>query len=878
MSKVVIILVSVLLAVTLLAAPRSLEAQGPVKVIQLPGFHNQQLLDRDAAQRARAGALDPIPLQFAEPITLTNVSAQTHGLWSTSGTRQTWQLEITSPGALSLNLGLNYHMPEGGRLVIYPHGQPLQQVVFTANDNEPHGQLWTPIINGDHLIMAVTLPKGVTPEQLQLEIIQANHGYRDLSQPVPEKSGSCNVDVVCPVAAPWQDQVQSVGVYSVGGTSLCTGALVNNTAQDFTPYFLSANHCGVNSGNAASVVVYWNHQNSICRQPGSPDSSGPGDGQFNQFNSGAIYRAGFLTSDFALIELDDPIQPDHQPFFAGWDRTNIAPVSAVAIHHPQAQEKRISFENDPTSVEGYGGAGGNSHVKVPDWDLGTTEPGSSGSPLFNPAGQIIGQLHGGSAACGNDLSDWYGRLYTSWIGGGTTETGLATWLDPLGLGSPAIDGTEYGSGAVVGTVIDPQSQLLADVTISVGGLTDLSNAAGQFSLTGILSGSHQLTAVKYGYQDHQQPVTVTDGQTTTVNLSLQTAEAYTLSGVVTDADTGWPLLPAITAQPGSRALSQDTGTYSATLATGITHTITFGAPGYLPVSHTVYLTQDQILNVTLEVDGLACNAPGYTGGDRQLLLSEDFEGAWPPPSWSVVNPVSNGNPDCVWVPASSGNFTGGSGNFAIANSDACGVGTQMHTLLVSPRLVTNTNLAFLEVVFNSDMRHYISDQYTFFTIDDDLITHTLMDRSGRDYPGPEQITLTGPASLGTRGVWEYHGHYDWWWQIDQVKFYSIAPCEASGSGFIQGEVTSGYDQSTIAGAMVSISNQTDNFTMVTNQHGLYFQIVPTGGYQLSIAAANHLTHTQVITVSLGQVTHVDAELSPIPAPTTYDLYLPVVVK
>jgi len=53
---------------------------------------------------------------------------------------------------------------------------------------------------------------------------------------------------------------------------------VNNVRQDLKPYFMTANHCGITSGNAASLVVYWNYQNSTCRPPGSPASGNPGNG------------------------------------------------------------------------------------------------------------------------------------------------------------------------------------------------------------------------------------------------------------------------------------------------------------------------------------------------------------------------------------------------------------------------------------------------------------------------------------------------------------------------------------------------------------------------------------------------------------------------
>ncbi|MCA9874292.1 MAG: hypothetical protein KC441_11575, partial [Anaerolineales bacterium] len=106
-------------------------------------------------------------------------------------------------------------------------------------------------------------------------------------------------------------------------------------------------------------------------------------------------------------------------------------------------EKRISFEYDATSTTSYlnpAVPGDGTHIRIADWDLGTTEPGSSGSPLYNPAQRIIGQLHGGYAACGNNLSDWYGRLSVSWMGGGTAATRLSNWLDPLNTGTLVFDG------------------------------------------------------------------------------------------------------------------------------------------------------------------------------------------------------------------------------------------------------------------------------------------------------------------------------------------------------------------------------------------------------------------------------------------------------
>ncbi len=377
-----------------------------------------------------------LPPRFALPEQV-DVTPENSGVWEDlSGPYSLWRYRVTAPGALSLNFGFSsYRLPKGSRLTIYPvdatAADDIRGVrVFTERDNEDHGQLWTPVVISDD-VMIELLVADEFRRDYELELTSVNRGYRffgeDLVDQLRDKSGSCNIDVNCPEGDPWRDEIPSVGVISTGGSTFCTGFMVNNTAEDATPYFMTANHCGIRTNNAASLVVYWNFESPTCGQHGG--------GSLADFSTGSTFLAGNATSDFTLVELDDAVDPAFNVSYAGWDNTSNDPVQAVAIHHPNTDEKSISFDFDPATTTDYLGTvspGDGTHIRVIDWDLGTTEPGSSGSPLFDQNHHIVGQLHGGYASCGNDQSDYYGRFSRSW-------PSLAPFLDPLGTGVESLD-------------------------------------------------------------------------------------------------------------------------------------------------------------------------------------------------------------------------------------------------------------------------------------------------------------------------------------------------------------------------------------------------------------------------------------------------------
>ncbi len=377
---------------------------------------------------------DGLPPRYAVPNEVA-VSPLTSGTWEDLDySTQLWRLRISSPGASSINLGFGtYSMPVGASLLVYAADGSYVVGPFTADDNEEHGELWTPVVSGDDVVIELTIASKAVSD-LDLELTSVNVGYRGFGEILDRAPGYCNIDVVCPEGDGWRDDIASVAAISTGGSTFCTGFMVNNTAQDGTPYFMTANHCGINTGNAASLVVYWNYESQNCGDLGG--------GSLSDYQTGSYFRSTYATSDFTLVELDEDPDPAHGVTFAGWDHGSQDPTSATAIHQPDATEKCISFEYDACQTTSYLNTsvpGDGSHVRVVDWDVGTTEPGSSGSPLFDQNHHIVGQLHGGYAACGNDDSDWYGRFFMSWTGGGSSSTRLSDWLDPASTGATSVD-------------------------------------------------------------------------------------------------------------------------------------------------------------------------------------------------------------------------------------------------------------------------------------------------------------------------------------------------------------------------------------------------------------------------------------------------------
>lgn len=423
-----------------------------------------------------------------------------------------WRLKIASKGALSINLTFsNYYLPEEAELFIYSNDKQYTIGAFTSINNKESGKLGTAPIPGDVIIVEYYEPENVSFEG-ELEIGTVAHAYRDifnLAKDISDEksfgdAGNCNNNVVCEEAEEWEAQVRSVAMITTfSGTRFCTGSLLNNVNEDETPYFLTANHC-VGAGVSTWVFIF-NYFSDIC------DPGGDGnDGSTLESISGASLLANTLSSggqsstdssqtDMALLLLDETIPESYDVFYNGWDWSGIAPPNTVGIHHPSGDVMKISWDNDEAGITGYfdlsvgGTGGGTTHWRIFDWEDGTTEGGSSGSPLFNDSKQVIGQLHGGIASCSNNVNDYYGRLALSF-------QFIKEWLDPDSTGitningfpAPVILGTDPGLQSIQGVESSycNENTISPSVNLKNYGLSEVSEVDIYYFIDGNLEGTY----------------------------------------------------------------------------------------------------------------------------------------------------------------------------------------------------------------------------------------------------------------------------------------------------------------------------------------------------------------------------------------------------
>ncbi|MDR2621545.1 MAG: trypsin-like peptidase domain-containing protein [Dysgonamonadaceae bacterium] len=367
-----------------------------------------------------------------------------------------WQIHIRSKGAYSINILLtDFELPQGGKLFVYNEDHSHVIGSFDYRNNSPEKILPIQPVAGESITIEYSEPADV-PFEGNFTVSEVSHDYRDFLRREPGNDGgsifSCMPDALC--SGIDENLIRSTVLLVIDGSVACSGVLVNNTENDGTPYILTAVHCLNNEledgiykdtdyyiTHSGTIVTFFNYNRPVCgsRLKGT-----------EELTMAETYPRAILEKrDVALLELREKPPVYYNAYYAGWNMEENGNTGMYTnLHHPSAAIKKygkaeanlsaVSFQ--APKVFEY-----ESHWEVPGWTTGSTYGGSSGSPLFDKNGLVVGTLSGGVSNCNNSSpnggSDYFTILYKSWKTSDANNQ-LKTYLDPNDKGLKQLAGMD----------------------------------------------------------------------------------------------------------------------------------------------------------------------------------------------------------------------------------------------------------------------------------------------------------------------------------------------------------------------------------------------------------------------------------------------------
>lgn len=393
------------------------------KFESMPYFSKSALIEEDRT-KIKNGLKS---LRFAKMLQVA-YHPYNSGTWDETPSGRVWRLGIHSGGAYSLYLVFSqFHLKPGVKIFVYNLGKTSIAGAFTDRNNNRFNKLAIAPIDGDAIIIELDIPSEIE-DFGDLVLSEVGHDYTNkfgsskLKSQSQAQSDSCEVDINCPAGALWQTEKRAVCRLIVGGY-YCTGTLINNALHLKIPYLLTAYHCVQTQDIASGGVFFFNYEKTGCNQ---------GTDSISQSLSGAELVATTNNQlDFSLLKLNQFPPANYKPYFAGWDVSTGNPVSGVVIHHPGGDVKKISISNHELFTSTFGDNFDTlSNWMVTQYDLGATEGGSSGAPIFNSQHRLYGTLTGGQAYCGSPYYDFYTKFCLDWDKYSDSAKQVKCWLNP----------------------------------------------------------------------------------------------------------------------------------------------------------------------------------------------------------------------------------------------------------------------------------------------------------------------------------------------------------------------------------------------------------------------------------------------------------------
>ncbi|MBK5195782.1 MAG: trypsin-like peptidase domain-containing protein, partial [Proteiniphilum sp.] len=359
-----------------------------------------------------------------------------------SGDIKVWRVGVRSKSAYSLNILFSkFRIPEGAKVFVYNPDQTEVLGSYTEQNNSELNLLPIQPVGGDELIVEYQEPINAAFKG-EIEIGEVNHDFRGVFRAVEPRDPQqeCHPNLIC-----YPEDIESgsgVLLLIINGTTLCTGTLVNNSAEDATPYLLTSTHClnkdydaGFLANRkydivAGTVVAFFNYNSPVC----STNIRGPLQMTMASADSVLISER----HDISLLKLKQAPPKEYQPFFLGWNAGSSPSGPFHGVHHPNGGIKKVAIDDGPLTITSFNvpryNMEPNAHWEVRAWEIASTEGGSSGSPLLDGDKRILGTLTGGLSMCSSPRGpDIYASLYKFWDVAGSIDNPnpISYYLDPL---------------------------------------------------------------------------------------------------------------------------------------------------------------------------------------------------------------------------------------------------------------------------------------------------------------------------------------------------------------------------------------------------------------------------------------------------------------
>jgi lysyl endopeptidase len=612
----------------------------PTQSLSIPNL--EQLLAEDIL-RDKNGEL----YRIGVPI-FTNITTENNGLWTTQANGdRVWELKIKAAGAEALSfIFSNFKLYGNSVFSVTDLNGVYRHKPVSKDDMLEDFQQHLALCFGDELILRLLEPKGTQASEILMDRVM--YDYRSTGNPMIQKineSEACEINVNCsPVGDAWQDEKRGVArilITDASGQGWCSGSLVNNTAQDCKPLFLTALHCGVSTSAANSNLwkFYFKYESPSCTNPSTPGTLD------DFFITGCVRKAnsndngGDTGSDFLLLQLGSAANeaatitslktPDFNAYWNGWDANNSVAAGGVGIHHPAGDIKKISTFSATPSSQSYGGAVANTHWQF-SWSAnsnghGVTEGGSSGSPIFKSNGRIFGTLTGGSSFC-NQLTapDLYGKVSYHWTSNSTNiNYQLKTFLDPGNTGALVLDGSSNPCSAPtipVANFSGTPTTVAPAGTVSFSDLTSGLPTSWTWTIApGTAGTAWSYTGGTSATSQNPQVIFNTVGQytITLVAANAQGSDSEIKTNYITVAAASGPCVASSTA--GCTATSENTYISSVQLNTLNNTSTCSGYTSFSSLSTT--LTKGNPYTATIIPSITTTNAQGaYTGDELAIWI------------------------------------------------------------------------------------------------------------------------------------------------------------------------------------------------------------------------------------------------------------------